>query len=348
MAMWRRKAAIDNRPNSRYSTTRLTLKGGTAHTAVSFCVFKAVAMPVYIIRDLVKKYPGQTKPANDGINMQIEQGEIFGLLGENGAGKSTLVRQMANLTRSTSGSITLFGKSLGTDPLHVPTHVGYMPQEARAMNLLTVGEAVYFTAHLRGFSRTDAQRERDRLLELWEIGDLRHRSSPQLSGGQRRLLRLAVAMAGSAPVLILDEPTNDLDPQRRKMVWDNLRQVNREQGTTIIFVTHDAIEAEKIIQRVGIMRGGKVVALGRPSDLKKKIDQKMRLELFFSPDAPPRLSEKLIPHQIEPGRWLVLLEDTQIATTLAKLNLDRLDDFRLYSATLEDVYLYYAIHQTAV
>ncbi len=299
-------------------------------------------MIVYDIRDLVKIYPGQTRPANNGITLQIHQGEIFGLLGDNGAGKSTLVRQMANLLRSTSGGIALLGKPVGQDALHVPMHVGYMPQEANAMNLLTVGEALYFTAHLRGLSRADARRERDRLLDLLGIGAIRDQASPRLSGGQRRLLRLAVAMSATPPVLILDEPTNDLDPQRRKLVWDTLRQVNREQGATIIFVTHDAIEAEKIIQRVGIMRGGELAAVGRPSDLKRLVDQKLRLELFFAPESPPCLPPGLAHHEIEPGRWLVHLERDQMAEVVNRLDLAQIDDFRLYSATLEDLYLHYA------
>ena len=299
-------------------------------------------MIVYDIADLVKVYPGQAQPANNGITLQIGQGEIFGLLGDNGAGKSTLVRQMANLLRSTSGSITLFGEPVGRDPLYAPMTVGYMPQEAYAMNNLTVGEALYFTAHLRGLSRADARRERDRLIEALDLGALRDRPSPHLSGGQRRLLRLAVAMAGAPPVLILDEPTNDLDPLRRKMVWDLLRKVNREQGATIIFVTHDAIEAEKIIQRVGIMRGGAMVALGRPADLKRWVDQTLRLELFFAPEAPPCLPPGLAHREIEPGRWLVRLERSQMAEVVSGLDLARLDDFCLYFATLEDLYLHYA------
>jgi ABC-2 type transport system ATP-binding protein len=297
---------------------------------------------VYDVQNVTKYYPQQKHPANKEISLQIRQGEIFGILGANGAGKTTLVRQMANLLRSTSGSITLLGKPIAQDPLHVPMCVGYMPQESLALNNLTVGEALYFTAHLRGLSRADARREREALLTLWQIEDLRHQPSPRLSGGQRRLLRLAVSMAGLPPVLILDEPTNDLDPQRRRLVWDVLRQVNDEQGTTILFITHDAIEAEKVIQRVGIMRDGELVVVGRPSDLKQAVDRKLRLEMFFSPRTPPAMPPGLAHHQLQPGRWLAYLDRLDATRVLNSLDLDRLDDFRLYSATLEDLYVHYA------
>jgi ABC-type multidrug transport system ATPase subunit len=299
-------------------------------------------MLIYDIQNLIKTYPGQSQPANDGITLQILAGEIFGLLGDNGAGKTTLVRQMVNLLRSTSGQIELLGQPLGRDPLHVPLNVGYMPQDNNALNNLTVGEALYFTAHLRGLSRAEAQADRDRLLALWQIDSLRDKPSSRLSGGQKRLLRLAVAMAGAPPILILDEPTNDLDPQRRKLVWDILRQVNRDDQTTIIFITHDAIEAEKVIQRVGIMRAGQLVAVGRPSVLKQVVDQKLRLELFFSPELTPTLPSTLQHVELQPGRWLVFLERADAAAILNTLDLGQIDDFRLYSATLEDLYLHYA------
>jgi len=303
---------------------------------------------VYDIRDLVKIYPGQARPANKNITLQIDQGEIFGILGDNGAGKSTLVRQMVNLLCSSSGSIKLFDQRVDQDPLHVPLNVGYMPQETHALNILTVGEALFFTAHLRGMSRAGARQERDALLELWQMQELRHEYSTRLSGGQRRLLRLAVAMVGSPPVLILDEPTNDLDPQRRRLVWDVLRNFNHERGTTIIFITHDAIEAEKIIQRVGIMRDGELVAVGRPSELKRVVDQKLRLELFFSPETSLRralragsLPPGLTCHQLESGRWLVLLEREQVMTVLNGLNLDHIDDFRLPDQSFNFVLVYH-------
>lgn len=298
-------------------------------------------MIAYDIEHLVKTYPGQHKPANDDLTLQITEGEIFGLLGANGAGKTTLVRQMVNLVRPTSGRITLLGRDIAANPQWVTRQVGYMPQGGLALGSLTVSEALYYTAHLRGLSRPDASAERDKLLEQWQIGPWRHTIGSRLSGGQRRLMQLAVAMAGSPPIVILDEPTNDLDPQRRHLVWDVLRKISTEQGVTVILVTHDAIEAEKVIQRVGIMRAGRMVALGQPGDLKRQIGWKLRFELVFAPDDPPSLPEHLSLYRIEPGRWLVYVDRNQAVHLLSSLDLDRVNDFRLYSATLEDLYLHY-------
>ena len=298
---------------------------------------------VYDIQNIVKYYPGQKYPANDDISLKIYQGEIFGILGDNGSGKTTLVRQMMNLIKSTSGHITLWEQPVGEDILHVPLNVGYMPQRIYALNTLKVEEALYYTAHLRGLSVEDARQERERLLKLWQIDRIRDQIGRSLSGGQQRLLQLAVATAASPPILILDEPTNELAPQRRRLVWDVLRQLNREQGTTIIFITHDALEAEKVVQRVGILRDGKLVKEGRPSHLKREIDEGLRLELFFAPQKPPKLSADFAYHEIEAGRWVVYLEREQVSQVLAELDLSIIDDFRLYSATLEDLYLHYAV-----
>jgi len=121
-----------------------------------------------------------------------------------------------------------------------------------------------------------------------------------------------------------------------------LREVNSERGFTVIFITHDAIEAEKVIQRVGIMRAGRMMALGRPSDLKKQIDRQLRLELIFAPARPPTLPDHLPVYRIEAGRWLVYVDRDQATALLSTLDMEQVDDFRLYSATLEDLYLHYA------
>lgn len=178
-------------------------------------------------------------------------------------------------------------------------------------------------------------------MQLWQLNDLRAELCSRLSGGQQRLLQLATAMAGQPPILVLDEPTNELAPQRRRHVWEILRAENRERGTTIVFITHDAIEAEKIIQQVGIMRQGRLVALGDPSTLKRQLDQQLRLELRFPSALPPVLPEGFHTQEIAEGHWLVRLDQQQVEAALAALNLEHIDDFQLHSATLEDLYMHY-------
>lgn len=293
----------------------------------------------YRIRDLTKQYPKQRGPAVDGLSFDIAEGEIFGLLGDNGAGKTTLVRQLVGLLKPTAGTIELFGHDVREEPRFVPTVVGYMPQGGNSLNHLTVGEAVYFAAHLRGIR--NARKERDEILELWRITGLRDRDSSRLSGGQSRLLRLAVAMAGRPRVLILDEPTNDLDPVNRRHVWDVLKQWNRNHGTTIVLVTHDAVEAEKAIGRVGIMRGGRFTALGTPAQLKDGIALKLKVELEFPPHSPPKLPKDVIPHEKAEGVWQLVLDRDEAARLLAGLDLHAITDIRMTSTTLEDLYLHY-------
>jgi ABC-type multidrug transport system ATPase subunit len=297
-------------------------------------------MSVYDVVDLTKVYPQQTRPANDRLTFQIEAGEIFGLLGDNGAGKTTLVKQLANLLAPTRGTIRLFGKPLNHSPLFTPSKIGYMPQSGFALNNLTVSEALYFTAHLRGLSRQDAWAERDRLIEHWDLGPSRNRVAARLSGGQKRLLLLATTMAALPPVLILDEPTNDLDPQHRVLVWDSLRAINAEHGTTIILVTHNVVEAERVIERVGIMRAGQLIAVGRPAALKAGLNQQLRVEVTFEPDCPPALPDGITPRLLASGRWQLLIDRataSQYLDTLA--HNPAVGDFHLSTATLEDLYL---------
>lgn len=298
-------------------------------------------MPVYEIVQLTKIYAGRPTPANDALSFAVEQGEIFGLLGDNGAGKTTLVRQMVNLLTPTGGTIRLFDKPLNHSAMYTPMQIGYMPQSSSALNMLTVAETFYFAAHLRGLSRPDAQRERDRLIELLHLGASRDMVVPRLSGGQKRMVLLGTTLAALRPVLILDEPTNDLSPQNRRLVWELLRRINQEQGTTIILVTHNAIEAEKIIQRVGIMSRGKMIALGQPGRLKGELNEQLRLEVIFSPDTPPSFPHT--PHEIAPGRWQFLIDRSDAPAYLDIINhTPSIEDFQLSTATLEDLYLHLA------
>lgn len=284
---------------------------------------------VFELRDVVMVYPGQNERANDGISIDIRRGEIFGILGDNGAGKTTLVRQMVNLLQPTSGSIRLFGRHVADDPLGVTTRVGFMPQDGAVLDSLTVAELLFVTAHLRGASRDGARRERDRLIERWDLTAVRRRPCRHISGGQLRLVQLALATATAPPVVILDEPTANLDPKRRQLVWKNLRQLNHERGTTVIFITHDAVEAEKIIERVAILRAGRVVAIGEPASLKRRVDRQVRLEISTGAEGPPALGSGFRFRRLPTGRWLVLVRKDLLSEELQRLDLERYEDFRI-------------------
>jgi ABC-type multidrug transport system ATPase subunit len=148
-------------------------------------------------------------------------------------------------------------------------------------------------------------------------------------------------MAAAPRVLILDEPTNDLDPLRRQQVWNRLRSLQSEQGTTIILVTHDAIEAERVIDTVGIMKSGTLVRVGRPEVLKRELDQCIWLEISFPPGQPPLVPRDVVPQQLSPGRWLLRIDRSHLHELLYSMDVAKLD-FKVYSATLEDLYLRYA------
>ena len=208
-------------------------------------------MIAYELRELTKVYPRQRRPANDGISLEIREGEIFGLLGDNGAGKTTAVRQMVGVLAPTSGSIVLFGKDVRGDPLHVTTHVGYMPQEARPLNNATVGASLVWTARLRGLSRRDAAAEGARLLEQFGLGHRADHRPGQVSGGQAQRLAVCRALLLEPDIVLADEPTGNLDRDNAALVLGALVDVARGQGATVVIATHDPFviaQADEVVQ----------------------------------------------------------------------------------------------------
>lgn len=227
--------------------------------------------PAFEVRNLHKTYDS-TPPvvANDSISFTVEPGEAFGLLGPNGAGKTTLVRQLVGLLQPTSGDIRLFGERLrpGRDR-RIGRTVGYLPQSTFALGEFRVAEAIEWTAILRGCGKGPAHTETHELLEVLELAPLRDRQLRKLSGGQRRLVQLGMTLVGRLPVLILDEPTADIDPVLRTRIWD-LVAARARAGAAIVLVTHDVAEAEHVLNRVAILDEGRVAALGTPAELKAR------------------------------------------------------------------------------
>ncbi|KEO87088.1 multidrug ABC transporter ATP-binding protein [Erythrobacter sp. JL475] len=219
------------------------------------------------IKGLTKVYSGGTR-ALDGVDLAIRKGEIFALLGPNGAGKTTLIGSVCGLVRATSGTITAFGHDLAKDWRSARARIGLVPQELSTDMFETVERAVAYSRGLFGHSPDKARIEEIlRSLSLWEKRSSQIR---ELSGGMKRRVLIAKALAHEPDLLFLDEPTAGVDVELRKGMWDQIAAL-RERGTTIILTTHYIEEAELMADRVGIIRGGRILMV----DDKAEIMQRM-------------------------------------------------------------------------
>lgn len=288
--------------------------------------------------------------ANDNLSFEIPRGEIFGLLGPNGAGKTTLILQLMGLLKPTSGSICLEGIDVIRTPSKVSQIVGFLPQSGLPMRFIEVERALYFTGRLRGQTHADAQHQTRALLDNLGMIDYAKRFVNDLSGGMLRLANFAMALMGHPQVLILDEPTNELDPVKRRQVWDMIAHLNREQGVTCILVTHNLLEAEKVVQRVAIMQAGRFVTLGTPGNMKLSSSGCVRLDFHLKAGAPEALLAILASFgevtSPRPGQHSLTLRPDQVAhateMVMAHIPVQELEDFRVSPPSLEEVYLNFA------
>ena len=210
-------------------------------------------------------------PAVDGVDLDISEGEIYGFLGPNGAGKSTTVRMLCTLLAPTSGEATVAGFDVVDDPGAVRLRIGVALQEASLDPKQTGAELLRLQGRLYGMSSSVARRRAHELSELIDLGDAIDRPIGTYSGGMKRRLDLAAALVHNPGLLFLDEPTTGLDPVSRARVWEEVSRLNREFGVTIFLTTQYLEEADALADRVGIIDGGRIVAEGTPTELKRAI-----------------------------------------------------------------------------
>lgn len=233
---------------------------------------------IYSIDHVSKLYKKGKVKANQDIHFDVEEGEILGLLGPNGAGKSTLIKQMVGHLAPTEGEIRFQGKNVLKQSKAVAQKVAFYSQEPHVLTTLKVWEALSYTGRLRGMSKKDAMNQTEELLERFEMTDLRNKLLKHVSGGQKRMVGLGTTLIGKAPIMIFDEPTNELDPLKRRMVW-NLIQERNQAGTTVILVTHNVLEAEQVVDRVAVINHGQLLAIDHVARLKQKVDQRLKFEI---------------------------------------------------------------------
>jgi ABC-2 type transport system ATP-binding protein len=209
--------------------------------------------------------------AVDGIDLRVEAGEIYGFLGPNGAGKSTTVHMLTTLLPPTSGTARVAGYDIVTEGPQVRAAIGAALQEAALDPLLTGREHLRLQTALHGIPRAEGNRRGAELLERVGLAEAADRNVRTYSGGMKRRLDLALALAHSPRILFLDEPTTGLDIQSRLALWDEVERLAREDGVTVFLTTQYLEEADALARRVGIIDHGRIVAEGTPGALKAEV-----------------------------------------------------------------------------
>jgi ABC-2 type transport system ATP-binding protein len=281
--------------------------------------------------------------ANDGVALTIDAGQVFGLLGHNGAGKTTLVNQVVGLLRPDAGSIRIDGRDAVADPGFARQACSLQPQAQLPIDGLTPDQAIELVGRLRGGDPLEVRARRERFIEALALEEWRRTDGAKLSGGVKRLVSFAMAAVAPGRVVILDEPTNDVDPVRRRLLWEQVRAL-ADDGAAVLLVTHNVIEAERSVDRLAILDRGRVIAQGTTAELKGGIAQDLRLELVLEPGteapAPAPFVRRFAPNG---SRAIATVSATHageaVAWAGALRRAGRVEEFSLAPATLEDVYI---------
>jgi len=220
-------------------------------------------MNAITITNLSKKYGGFT--AVDNLNLTIEQGELFALLGVNGAGKTTTIKMLSCLIKPTSGNAVLLGDSVREHPQAVKEKINISPQETAVAANLSVIENLELTAGIYGQDIKTAMKMTEEMVSQFGLDGVRNKKAKQLSGGMQRRLSIAMALISNPQVLFLDEPTLGLDVLARRELWASIQALKGK--VTIVLTTHYLEEVEALSDRIGIMANGKLAAVGTVAEL---------------------------------------------------------------------------------
>jgi ABC-2 type transport system ATP-binding protein len=240
----------------------------------------AIDAPVIDVRDLTRRFGAFV--AVDHVSFAVAQGEIFGLIGANGAGKSTIVRMLTTLLPVSSGSATVAGCDLVGQPGEVRRHIGYVPQLMSADGDLTASENLLLSARLYGIPRREICPRLADALAAMDLAPFADRLVKGFSGGMIRRLEIAQGLLHRPAILFLDEPTVGLDPAARHAVLDRLARLRRDTATTILITSHYMEEIEALCDRLGVLREGKLVAVGSPAELEARVGPEATLDDVFA------------------------------------------------------------------
>ena len=293
-------------------------------------------MPAIEVEHLMKRYGDAT--VVDDVSFTVEKGEIFGILGPNGAGKTTIVESIEGLRRPDAGMIRVLGLDPRQDAAEVRQVLGAQLQESRLPDKLRVWEAMDLFA---SFYRHPAPWPD--LLERLGLGERRDARYKDLSGGQKQRLSAALALVGDPEIAVLDELTTGLDPQARRATWDLIEQI-RDDGVTVVLVTHFMEEAERLSDRVAVIDGGRLVAVDTPASIVSRNAPEQTIR--FRPSRPFDVSMLRVLPEVasvrEHGSRLVVTGTGDVLQSLtAVLARQQIvaEDLRIEQANLDDAYV---------
>jgi ABC-2 type transport system ATP-binding protein len=300
--------------------------------------------PAIEVRGLVREFKGKIR-AVAGIDLDVAPGEIYGFLGPNGAGKSTTVHMLTTLLPPTAGRARVGGYDIVKEGPAVRRTIGAALQEAALDPLLTGREHLKLQLALHGIPRADRAGRTDELLERVGLRLAADRKIGGYSGGMKRRLDLALALAHRPRILFLDEPTTGLDPQSRSALWDEVVRLKRDQGVTVFLTTQYLEEADVLADRVGIIDHGRIVAEGTPAALKAEIGRPT-VEAVPAEGTEPSALEQIFvrfgPLQPSTNGVAVRLDGkgdlAEIVRALDSAEV-KVTDLHLHTPTLDDVFL---------
>lgn len=281
--------------------------------------------------------------ANDNLSFSLKEGEVFGLFGHNGAGKTTLVKQIMGLSTPSSGEIQLLGKSVQEDTRRARSICSLQPQSQLPLGFLTPTQAVTIMGKMRGVSKKEVKKRMQYLFNELDIDQWANAEGNSLSGGIRRLTAFCMAVIVPGKLVILDEPTNDVDPVRRRHLWKLIRELTTD-GTSVILVTHNVLEAEKAVDRMAILHKGSFLAMGTPAEVKSSVSNLMRIELsLFREDQGIEIPECAVSSHREGGRIFFSVNQDAVLSVIEwagkQVERGNIINYSMSPATIEDVYV---------
>ena len=255
------------------------------------------------IRSLVKKYGDHI--AVDNLTLDINENEVFGLLGSNGAGKTTTIHMLATLLKPSSGSATVNGYDIVCQPAKVRSSIGIVFQAPSSDDMLSGYENLQLHSMLYSIPRHTRKQRIEEVLNLVGLSERRHDQVKTYSGGMRRRLEIARGLLHKPKVMFLDEPTLGLDPSSRETMWKYIQRLVREEKMTVILTTHYMEEADILCDRIGIIDKGRIVALDTPKGLKAGLGGDIiRIKTHNNPD---KISQLDFVHKIEQNDGFLVL-----------------------------------------